>query len=498
MSAPRNPGPPGASQLELKTPLHTMAAFGVGNVPDSIKNWSWNAFVLFLYAQVHGLSGSLTGLAILIALIVDAVSDPYVGFLSDRAQGWKYGRRHTLMMFAVVPFGFCFYALFVPPEGLGQGGLFAWLLLFAVLNRLFITLFHVPYKAVGAELSRDIGVRPRIKAFGTVGMQGARIGLPLLAFGYFFLESATYSRGQLDPANYPPFAAAFATVAVIAMVINIAGTLKPVVGIERLEPPRPKPRIGPVEAFKAVISAMTVTPNVRRSLLLAIVVFFAISSISVLRVHLITYLWQTPADLTGWLASAQAIGAATGAIVLPFAVRTLDRKRCIAVGMCGYTGLTALAVLLPVFGVFPPAASRELAWALIGMFMAAGFLLGVYLVAIASLASDVADEHEVNTGMRQQALISGFGSFAIKTAGAVMALLTGIYLDIISFPAGAPVGSVPWDKVEALAYFSAGFCVLGCFLVLWVVSLFDVSLDKQREINRRLQDMLKAEGASTA
>ncbi|MDE0489474.1 MAG: MFS transporter, partial [Gammaproteobacteria bacterium] len=108
MSAPGAPGPSGANQLELKTPLHTMAAFGIGNIPDSIKNWSWNAFVLFLYAQVHGLSGSLTGIAILIALIVDAVSDPYVGFLSDRAQGWKYGRRHTLMMFAVVPFGFCF------------------------------------------------------------------------------------------------------------------------------------------------------------------------------------------------------------------------------------------------------------------------------------------------------------------------------------------------------------------------------------------------------
>ncbi len=498
MSARANPRHERGNRLEMRTTVPTMAAYGVGGIPDSIKNFSWDLFVLFMYTQVYGLSGTLTGIAILIALAVDAVSDPYAGFLSDRAQGLKFGRRHTFMMFAVIPFGLSFYALFAPPDGLGQGGLFLWLLIFAILNRLFITVYHVPFKAVGAELSRDVGVRPRIMAFGNIGLTAARIGMPFLAFGYFFLESAEYSRGQLDPANYAPFAATFAAIAMVAMMLSIAGTLKPVRGIERLEPPEPKPRIGPLEALRAVVSAMTVTPNVRRSLLLAIVVFFSIVSISVLKVHLVTFLWQTPADLTSWLVSAQYIGAGIGGFVLPFVVKAIDRKLCIAVGMSGFCALSGLAVLLPVFGLLPPAASRELAYALIGIFFCAGLLLGVYLITIASLAADVADEHEVNTGKRQQALISGFGSFAIKVADAVMTFLTGIYLDIIAFPANAQVGEVPQEKVEALAYFSAGFCLLGAVLVLLVVSRFDISLSKQREINRKLRDMLKAENSKPA
>ncbi len=498
MNTPAQPVQSDNMNIERQTPWYTMAAFGVGTIPDSIKNFAWDLFVLFLYTQVHGLSGTLTGLALLIALAFDAVSDPYVGFLSDRARGLKFGRRHTFMLLATVPFGLCFYGLFVPPAELGQWGLFSWLVIFAVLSRLFITLFAVPIKAVGAELSRDVAVRPKIIAFGTIGLVAARISLPLLAFGYFFLDSADYSRGQLDPANYPPFAAAFALVAVVAMLISIAGTIKPVLAIERLETPTVKPRIGPLEGIKAVVSAMTETPNVRWTLILAIVVFFSIVSISILKIHLVTYLWQTPKDLTKWIVSAQYIGTGLGAIILPIVVKTVNRKLCIALGMVGFTTLSAVAVLLPVFGLLPAAGSVELGYALIGIFLAAGIMLGIYFVAVGSLTADVADEHEVNTGKRQQALISGFGMFAIKAAGAVMTLLTGIYLDIISFPVGSPVGSVPLEKINALAYFSAGFCLLGACLVLLVVSRFDVSINKQRDINRRLQNMMNADSKESA
>jgi len=477
-------------RLERKTPWYTMVAFGVGTIPDSIKNFAWDLFILFLYTQVYGLSGTLTGLALLIALAFDAVSDPYVGFLSDNARGLKLGRRHTFMLIAIIPFGLCFYGLYSPPEGLGQWGLFAWLVVFAVLARLTITLFAVPVKAVGAELSRDVSVRPKIIAFGTVGLTLARIGLPLLAFGYFFRRSEEYTRGQLDPANYPAFAATMAVIAGVAMLISIIGTYKPILELETMEPPVPKPRIGPVQALQAVISAMTVTPNVRRSLILAIVVFFSIVSILVLKVHLVTYLWQTPPDLTQWIVSAQYIGTGVGAIILPFVVKTVNRKLSISIGMVGFTTLTAVAVLLPVFGLLPPPGSRELGFVLIGIFLVAGLLLGVYFVAIGSLSADVADEHEVNTGKRQQALVSGFGMFAIKAAGSIMTLITGIYLDLISFPVGAEVGEVPIDKVHALAYFSAGFCLLGGLMVLLVVSRFDTSIGKQQEINRRLQAMM--------
>ncbi len=483
--------------LERKASWPAMISYGVGVIPDNIKNFAWDLFILFLYTQVLGLSGTLTGLALLIALAFDAISDPYVGFLSDRARDLRFGRRHTFMALAIVPFGLCFYALYTPPQGLSQFGLFAWLVVFAVLTRLAITLFAVPIKAVGAELSRDVTVRPKIIAIGTVGLTLARFAVPALAFDYFFRQTAESSRGQLDAANYPAFAATFAVIAGVAMLISILGTYKPIREVERMELPVAKPRVGPLEAIKAVMSALTETPNVRRAFILAFLVFFSIVSITVLKVHLVTYLWQTPADLSKWIFSVQYIGTGVGAFVLPFLVRAVDRKLCVSVGMVGFTTLTAVAVLLPIFGLLPPAGSRELGWALIGIFLTAGLFLGVYFVAIGSLSADVADEHEVNTGKRQQALVSGFGMFAIKAAGAFMTLVTGVYLDVIAFPVGAEVGSVPIEKVEALAYFAGGFCLLGGLLVLLTVSRFDASIGKQREINRRLQDMMAPDSKRT-
>ena len=100
------------------------------------------------------------------------------------------------------------------------------------------------------------------------------------------------------------------------------------------------------------------------------------------------------------------------------AVKQFDRKLCVSVGMVGFTTFTGLAVLLPVLGLMPPAGSRELAYGVIAMLFCAGVLLGVYFVAIGSLGADVADEHEANTGKRQQALISGFGMLAIKSSRA--------------------------------------------------------------------------------
>ncbi len=477
--------------LEQNVPWHAKAGFAAGHIPDDIKNFAWDLFVLFLYTQVYGLSGSLTGLALLIALVFDAISDTYVGFLSDNLRQLRFGRRHTLMIIACIPFSFCFFGLFVPPPGLGQIGLFLWLTVFAVLTRLFITTFVVPLKAVGAELSRNIAQRPQIVAWGAVGGTVARVGLPLVAFGYFFRASEEYSRGQLDPANYPPFAFAFAIVALLGMIVAILLTIKPVVALARLVTHTARPRIGPVETIKAVFSARTVTPNVRRAVLLALLVFFSIKSITVLKVHIVTYLWQTPADLTQWIVAAQYIGLAVGAIALPMTVRQFDRKLCVGVGMVGFTTFTGLAVLLPVFGFMPPPGSRELAYAVITMLFGAGVLLGVYFVAIGSLGADVADEHEANTGKRQQALISGFGMFAIKASSAIMTLITGLYLDLIKFPVGLPVSEMPMDKVHALAIFGAAFCLIGGLSTLYVVSRFEISLPKQREINRRLAAMLK-------
>ena len=75
MSSPATPSP--------LVPVRTKVAFGVGQLAEGVKNTAFNTILLFYYNAEHGLSGTLSGAAIFLALCVDAATDPLVGSLSD-------------------------------------------------------------------------------------------------------------------------------------------------------------------------------------------------------------------------------------------------------------------------------------------------------------------------------------------------------------------------------------------------------------------------------
>ena len=129
--------------------------YGFGFSAQGIKDGLFQIFLFFYFSQVLGLSAGLTGMATIIALLFDAISDPLVGVLSDRWKSKKWGRRHGFMLISAIPLGAFIYLLFLPPSDLDQTGLFLWLTIFTILVRVSLTLFQVPSMSLGAELSAD-------------------------------------------------------------------------------------------------------------------------------------------------------------------------------------------------------------------------------------------------------------------------------------------------------------------------------------------------------
>ena len=100
-----------------------------------MKNGAFGVFLFFYYNQVLALSGTLAGLAVGIALVFDAISDPMAGSISDNWRS-KLGRRHPVH----VPGGsslwrWPFSCFSIRRRTWARLGLFAWLLTFAVLTR---------------------------------------------------------------------------------------------------------------------------------------------------------------------------------------------------------------------------------------------------------------------------------------------------------------------------------------------------------------------------
>ena len=81
----------------------TVFLYGFGSLSIGIKNNLLGYFLLIYYNQVLGLDAILAASAMAIALLVDAVTDPWVGIWSDRVRT-RWGRRHPFMYAAIIPF----------------------------------------------------------------------------------------------------------------------------------------------------------------------------------------------------------------------------------------------------------------------------------------------------------------------------------------------------------------------------------------------------------
>ena len=92
-------------ETPYRTSLLTRIAYGFGSVAYGVKDAGFGYFLLLFYGTVVGVEPGLVGLAIFIALVVDAISDPVVGYLSDNWRS-RWGRRHPFMYASAITF-FC-------------------------------------------------------------------------------------------------------------------------------------------------------------------------------------------------------------------------------------------------------------------------------------------------------------------------------------------------------------------------------------------------------
>ena len=124
---------PGTGRLTRSTTI----LYGIGSISFGVKDNGFAFFLLLYYNQVLGLPESWVGFGIMMALVLDGIFDPLVGYASDHLHS-RWGRRHPFMYAAALPVAASYWLLWNPPSGLSQGGLFAYFFVVAVLVRVFM------------------------------------------------------------------------------------------------------------------------------------------------------------------------------------------------------------------------------------------------------------------------------------------------------------------------------------------------------------------------
>ena len=129
-------------------------------------------YLPFVYSRDLGLSLTEVGIILMLARVTDVVTDPLIGYLSDRTPG-RFGRRKPWIAGGALLMMISAFQLFNPTV-LNDLPITNWhLLIWSVLLWLGWTMINIPYYAWGAELSDDYYERTRItgwrQAFGFLG-----------------------------------------------------------------------------------------------------------------------------------------------------------------------------------------------------------------------------------------------------------------------------------------------------------------------------------------
>ena len=154
--------------------LRTTIAYGAPGIGAGYMYLMLSLYVMKFSTDVLLIAPAVMGVIFSVSRIWDAISDPIVGYLSDRTRS-SFGRRRTWIVGSMVPIFIAFIMVFAPPASLSGGALIAWMAVAIIGFYSAMTVFFVPHLSLGAELSENyhersrlFGVRHAFYTFGSI------------------------------------------------------------------------------------------------------------------------------------------------------------------------------------------------------------------------------------------------------------------------------------------------------------------------------------------
>jgi glycoside/pentoside/hexuronide:cation symporter, GPH family len=372
------------------------------------------------YTDVVGIDIAAVGYILASVRILDAVTDPPMGYLSDRTVS-RFGRRRPYIVVGSVFVALFIFLLFTPPEG---SAFFKTAWFGVCIYALFLcwTVVTVPYESLGPEITFDFNERN--------ALFGLRDGL-LIAGTLAAAASPALVQAALGLANDAEGERAkFFWIAVIYAPLVIASALWCALAI-RERPRRTSSTAGMWRGLRQVF---------RNRPFMILLIAYTISAIgsnlpATLILYYVQYVLQSPhAD------AFLLLYFATGIVFLPGWVRLarrIGKKRAWLLSIALNSGAFA-----GVFFLGPGDA-----WIYGVLVFISGIGLGATLALPSSIQADVIDYDELLTGERREGRYIGLWSISKKLAAAAG---VGVGLSILGLAGYVPNAQQPDQVLLAL------------------------------------------------
>ena len=459
----------------------TKLAFGIGAVGESSANWIFNVLTFFFYNQVLGLSGTLTAAAVTIGILSDAVTDPVMGSVSDRWRS-KLGRRHPFMYAAPLPLIVAIYFIFNPPESLAGFDLFLWFAFFTVLMRICSTLFAVPHLALGAELSVGYIERTRIMSYNTLFTY---FGVVIMHAVVWFVVFPSYDNGRMMQEAYNPVVYFCASLIVICMLLSARGTQDQIPKMAKV--PDDLAEFSLKQLFSDIYESLG-NKNYRYLLFGLFSLSMTIGTHETLSLYMDTFYWEFTDEQIGWRILGTALGYGFGFLAVAKVHQTIGKRLAIVWSAVGLSIAWSAAVTLRLFDLAP----ENTTWALLIFVVFFGTIsstFGAILnISVMSALADIVDEHELNTGRRQEGVFYSARTFFAKLTNSIGLVIAGIALDFIEFPRGKEAGEIDPEKIYALGLLDGPFAMVWGLIAAAIYAGYKLDERKHSQIRAQLAE----------
>lgn len=478
-----------------RIPIFQKIIYGIGSFVNQFAGAAMGQLILVLNLGL-GVNPALVGAIGAFPRMLDAFSDPLIGYASDQTRT-RWGRRKPWILFGALFSGALLALMFQLYKGQSEMFYFWWVLGIQCLFVVFFACYSIPWLALGYEMTPDYHERTRLQAYASFFAQPVWMIAPWIPL-IMTSKIVDLKIWKFTIVNFhSPFTdithAARVIAIIVGVFITVFGILPALFNKEiyaNLPRPEKEKRYSNVikdilhncvTSFKCgpFVKLVAVTFLIFNGFMLAsaftaYVVFFYVFGGQ----PTMDLMYQNGGTLLGAFGTFSSICTAFFAIPLTTWVSSkLGKRKTFLITM----SLAIFGYVLKWIGYNP-----QYPYLLIAAAPFLAFHLGSLFTIVCSMIADVCDLDELQTGSRREGMFSGIYWWIQKLGMAGASILSGVLLNATGFDIKLGLNQTA-NTLFYMRICDVGIPIVTSLIAIYIIWNFDISETKAYDIRKQLE-----------
>lgn len=399
----------------MKLTVKEKVSYGIGAVGKDMVYSLVSGFLMIYYDTVLGISTTFIGVLFMVARILDAVNDPFMGIIVEKTNT-RFGKFRPWLLIGTVLSAISLYGMFAPPRFLSGTPLLVYASIAYILWGTTYTLMDIPYWSMIPAISQSGKERENISV---IARSCAGLGFAIPA-ALTMMMVPILGNGD-KRLGFQIFAGIISIIFILAIIVTVKNVK------EKTQ-----------ESFQAPKIKEMFTALFKNDQALVVVITIVIFNASLyLTSNLAVYFFQFDIGNEALFGLFGIVGGATQILsmtMLPVFRKKWSRMKifvgAITIAITGYAFLFLLGTLH---------ITNIILLCLAAIIIYFGFGLATVLSTV--FLADTVDYGEWKTGQRSESVIFSMQTFVVQLASAFSVFIAGVGLDLIRLDSKAEVQS---------------------------------------------------------